>query len=383
MVSNPTEQDPQACEPWHLDLLKEAEGLANFGIWRLDLDTNDLKWSPQVYHIHGVTPEDYAPTVETAIAFYHPEDREKVASYVAQAIESGKEFDFELRLITQSGEERIVYSHAKLRDSEGGERILFGTFQDVTDSYLMREKRQREAKIQKLTYSNADLERFAYACSHDLQQPMRITHSFAVMLKERYEEQLDDKGREYLGFIINSMEQSRALVRDVLELSRLESEAVLVEQVDLTQLMAGLCDSLQATIDSIDAQVHVHSLPTLRGSRALYYQLFSNLIGNALKFHRDGVAPVVDIGAEASGDWWEFWVTDNGIGIEEAYCDEVFVQFKRLHSYSDYPGTGLGLAICRKVVEKYGGEITCKPAPEHGTHISFRLPRSLTVSRAA
>jgi light-regulated signal transduction histidine kinase (bacteriophytochrome) len=234
---------------------------------------------------------------------------------------------------------------------------------------------QLDEQARELTRSNAELEQFAYVASHDLQEPLRKVASFCQLIEQRYEDQLDERGKQYIGFAVDGAKRMQQLINDLLGFSRVgrstgEQPVVAGDDV-LRQALASLGQALE---DS-GAQIDAGPLPQVRGEPALLAAVFQNLIGNALKFHGDGGPPHIAISAERRGDEWVFTCADDGIGIEPEYAERIFMIFQRLHPKDAYAGTGIGLAMCRKIVEYHGGRIWLDTdAPDGRTTFRFTLP---------
>jgi signal transduction histidine kinase len=242
---------------------------------------------------------------------------------------------------------------------------------------------QLDEQTVELRRSNAELEQFAYVASHDLQEPLRKVASFCQLLEKRYADQLDERGVEYIGFAVDGAKRMQVLINDLLTFSRVGRHNT-TQDVDV-ELDAGLdaaLGNLTTAIEESGAEiVRPESLPTVGGDPTLLTMLWQNLIGNAVKFHRDGVEPRIVVECESgTGEHdgeWVFDVVDNGIGIDEEFVDKVFVIFQRLHGRDVYGGTGIGLALCKKIVEYHGGTIwidTSFAASSEGTRICFTLP---------
>jgi signal transduction histidine kinase len=246
-----------------------------------------------------------------------------------------------------------------------------------------RAERDLQGAVDELSRTNAELERFAYVAAHDLQEPVRGLVSFSQLLERRYHDRLDDDGREYLHFIVNEALRMSNLVRDLLEYSRAGGTAQSAEEVDCAELVSSVLETLAAKIERKGACVEVGALPRLNADRGQLYQLFLNLVGNALKYSGASAPPLVRVSAERDGDDWRFAVADNGIGIDPQYHDYVFEVFRRLHTGAAYPGTGIGLAICKRIVESHGGRIWLQSTPERGTTFFFTLPDKAEEEAAA
>lgn len=235
---------------------------------------------------------------------------------------------------------------------------------------LERRVQERTASLER---SNRELEQFAYVASHDLKEPLRTVSSFAQLLQSRHGAQLDERGVRYLDIVIDGAQRMFTLIEDVLAMARV-SHAAAPRPVQLGPLVRDVLTSLDSLCRETGAQVTVHPLPTVQGDPTQFAQLFQNLLGNALKFRREGVTPRVQVSAERDGSGWLFRVEDNGIGIEQQYLQQVFTVFQRLHTRQVYAGNGIGLSVCQKIVEGRGGHIWLESQPGHGTTVLFTLP---------
>ncbi|MGN6189924.1 MAG: sensor histidine kinase [Conexibacter sp.] len=289
-----------------------------------------------------------------------------------------------LRLLGRSarrvarGEFEHDISRAGARDVvELGEDVDQMRRRIVTELSSLREAHDRlDEQARELTRSNAELEQFAYVASHDLQEPLRKVASFCQLIEQRYEDQLDERGKQYIAFAVDGAKRMQQLINDLLAFSRVgrtAAEQVVSGDDVLRQALA----SLGHAIEQSGAQVEARPLPLVRGEPVLLSAVFQNLIGNALKFHGDGGPPHVFISAERTdrGDEWLFTCADDGIGIEPEYAERIFMIFQRLHPKDAYAGTGIGLAMCRKIVEYHGGRIWLDTdAPDGRTTFRFTLP---------
>ncbi|MDT5064325.1 MAG: hypothetical protein QOK02_480 [Mycobacterium sp.] len=249
---------------------------------------------------------------------------------------------------------------------------------DLAASQAARERLDEQAG--ELRRSNAELEQFAYVASHDLQEPLRKVASFCQLLEKRYADQLDERGVEYIGFAVDGAKRMQVLINDLLTFSRVGRSSTTKDvDVDLDAALDAALGNLTTAIEESGAEIaRPTTLPRVAGDPTLLTMLWQNLIGNSVKFHRDGVEPRIIVecepGAGEHDGEWLFSLQDNGIGIAEDFADKVFVIFQRLHGRDEYSGTGIGLALCKKIVEYHGGTIWIDTSFSDGTRIRFTLP---------
>jgi PAS domain S-box-containing protein len=269
------------------------------------------------------------------------------------------------------GRRTMLLNARRMPPREGSPAMVLLGIEDTTER--RRAEQERDRLMEELRRSNAELERFAYVASHDLQEPLRMVASYTQLLARRYQGQLDERADRYIAFALDGAARMKALINALLAFSRVGSGGAPPEAVPAEAALAGALANLQATVAAAGAGVTHDPLPVVRGDPSALLQLFQNLVGNALKFR--GADPLrVHVGARRDGDWWTFSVRDNGIGIEAEYAERVFVLFQRLHPHAEHPGTGIGLAICRKIVERHGGRIWVEPADGGGSTFFFTLP---------
>lgn len=254
---------------------------------------------------------------------------------------------------------------------------------EATNKGLKEEilKRQRAEKVlqeasKELARSNQELQDFAYVASHDLQEPLRKIQAFGDILESEYSEGLGD-GKEYLNRMHSAAARMSVLIEDLLAFSRVSTKPRSVQKIDLNEVVEDVVSDLETSIESKKGQVDVAKLPEICADATHMRQLFQNLIGNALKFHREDVPPIVKVSVKpnkAKDTNYEIHVEDNGIGFEEKYLDRIFSVFQRLHTREKYSGTGIGLAVCRKIVERYGGTISATSTVGVGSTFIITFP---------
>lgn len=230
------------------------------------------------------------------------------------------------------------------------------------------------AAEQSLRQTNEDLKQFAFAVSHDLQEPLRTLASYAQLLDRRYREQLDSTADYYLSSIIDGAIRMSQLISDLLIYARLSAEIdVAPELVNLDDVVQHVLELNEPLIAETAADVTCDSLPCIEGHRARITQVFTNLVSNALKYRRPGVPPKVAITVRRQGSDWLFAVSDNGVGFDQAHAESIFGVFRRLHG-REVPGSGIGLATCKSVVERSGGRIWAESQQGQGSTFLFTWP---------
>jgi PAS domain S-box-containing protein len=226
---------------------------------------------------------------------------------------------------------------------------------------------------EELARSNRELEQFAYIASHDLREPLRAMSNFANLLASRYGGQLDEQADEYIEFVLQGSARMERLIHDLLAYSRVGADRKPLEPTDVSAVLSQALKNLAKAASESQAVVTQDPMPTVPADASLLVQLFQNLIGNAIKFRKDG-PPRVHISAERQEKDWTFSVRDNGIGVEPENAEQIFTIFRRLHTQDQYPGSGVGLAICKKIVEQHRGRIWVESAPGAGSTFFVTIP---------
>lgn len=264
-----------------------------------------------------------------------------------------------------------------VRDGNGAISHFIAVKTDVTarrraDDEVRRSAETLQQRTKELARSNEDLAQFAYAASHDLQEPLRMVSGFLQLLNKRYRSELNDEAREFIDFALDGAGRMKQLIDGLLDLSRVRTRGKELTEVDLSDVLDTALKLLGGAIRESNAQITYDALPRLRGDPAQLVQLFQNLLGNALKFRGD-LPPRITVAAEPISGGWHVCVSDNGIGIDAAHQERIFEIFQRLHDRQRYAGAGMGLALCKRIVERHHGRIWVESEPGQGASFHFTL----------
>ncbi|MEB3883049.1 ATP-binding protein [Lyngbya sp. CCY1209] len=241
---------------------------------------------------------------------------------------------------------------------------------------LAKQCDQLEEINQKLTRSNRELEQFASVVAHDLQQPLTSLIAFSQLLKAERGDRWDEREKTYIEGTVEASIRMQRLIRDLLTYCRCDTPDIPLQLTDCNRILEQVLRDLQPEIEAKNAAVSWDILPAAIAEPIQLGQVFQNLIGNALKYRRDDVAPQIHVAASEAGQDWIFCLSDNGIGIPETDFDRIFKIFTRLHANQQYPGTGIGLSICQKIVESYGGKIWVESEVGVGSKFYFSIPKN-------
>jgi light-regulated signal transduction histidine kinase (bacteriophytochrome) len=247
-----------------------------------------------------------------------------------------------------------------------------------TIAQLERAHAVLDRQARRLAESNRDLQEFAYVASHDLQEPLRKILAFSDRLGTRLGDDLDETARDYFERLRNAATRMQKLIDDLLVFSRVQTQGDTKQRADLAAIVRSVIGDLEIAIEESATTVSVGDLPTVDADPSQMRQLFQNLIGNAMKFRKAGVAPMIAVagGIEdtADGPVCQITVADNGIGFEPEHAEKIFTVFQRLHGRGEYEGSGIGLAVTRRVAERHGGTIRATGRPGHGATFVIRIP---------
>jgi PAS domain S-box-containing protein len=321
-------------------------------------------WNRAAEEMYGITRDEALGKVShELLSTVFPEPLPKIM----EALLRDGRWSGELSHANRAGSRLVTLSRwVAERDEKGGLIRILESNNDIT---------QRVRVQKELRRANRDLEQFAYSASHDLQEPLRSVKIFSELLSSRYHNKLDGEALEFLGNVRDNANRMEMLVRDLLTYARASTTEKATELADANEALQTALANLAGSIAETSASIEHGSLPQVRVHPVQLAQVFQNLISNAIKYHRPGVAPIISASARLENGNWVFSITDNGIGIEPEYKENIFGLFKRLHTAGEYSGTGIGLALCQRIVERHQGQIWVESEPGKGSTFRFTVPQ--------
>lgn len=390
--------------------LELAQKSGHIGTFEWILATNQIIWTPELEALYGLPPGGFEGKYENWASRVHPDDLPAAEKNIQEAIAGGPPYDVEFRVAWPDGTQHWIQGKGDVDYNEQGrpwrmigvnidvtERKvaelqlseLYQSMQDLNATLEAQVMQRTEALNQtnlELQRSNNELQEFAYVASHDLQEPLRKIQAFGNLLEEEYGEVVGE-GRMYIERMRNAAARMRVLIDDLLTFSRVTTKAQPFVPVDLNEVARQVADDLSPRLESTHGTIELGDLPTLTADAQQMYQMMQNLLGNAVKFHKPDLPPLVKVSSEVlpastesdaegleSEARYLIRIEDNGIGFDEKYTDRIFTVFQRLHGKDKYEGTGIGLAVVRKIVERHGGMIVASSSPGKGATFLVTLP---------
>lgn len=364
-----------------------ADGLP-FIVWVHDAEGRQEFVNRTFTEFFGVSGEEM--TGDTWQNLMHPDDGSAYLEEFLRCTRARIPFRATVRVRRADSEWRTIESHGRPRLADSGEfKGFVGASIDVTERLTTEEEirtlnRTLERRVTERTADleqrNRELQHFAYIASHDLREPLRKIQTFADLLKTEAEARLGDEANLFIRRMRSAASRMEELLSDLVTFSRIATHTGPFAPVDLERLTAGVIADYDLLITELDAKVEVEASGALEADESQIRQLLSNMVGNALKFRRDGVKPLVRVHASISTDsnppknMCRIVVEDNGIGVDEQYFDRIFEPFERLHGRGEYDGTGMGLAICRRIVQRHRGRISVQSRSDEGIAFIVEMP---------
>jgi PAS domain S-box-containing protein len=228
--------------------------------------------------------------------------------------------------------------------------------------------------VDELKRSNEELEQFAYVASHDLQEPLRTTASFAQLLKRRYEGKFDENADEFMDYIVDAAKRMQQMITDLLQYSRVMTKGGEFKSTDVEESIGTAILNLKSVIDENKAEITHDPLPTVIADSGQLVKVFQNLISNAIKYRKKDETPKIHVSARKDKGEYVFSVIDNGMGMDPQFTERIFTIFQRLHTGDEYEGTGIGLSIVKRIIERHGGRIWVESELSKGSTFYFTIP---------
>lgn len=365
--------------------LAMAQRVAKVGSWIWHVGTGCLEWSDEMFSIFSVEQEGFDGNLSRVIrARVHPDDQQAVfaAQESVEIQKLPKPLDY--RVLQSDGSIRYVHAEAGqlVLDADGRPQALSGIVQDITERVQAErqiralaatlEERVRERTAQ-LELANRELEAFANAVSHDLKAPLRALGGFGELLAARYGSLLDEEGMHFLDRIRESSSKMSTLVEDLLKLSRYSGTALHRERIDLSAMAAGSSAAIAETAGSVPVEWCIEQGMVVLADPHLLRVVLDNLLGNACKYSKKVPHPRVRIFIDHTGELPAVCVSDNGVGFDMTYADQLFLPFRRLHSEREFPGTGIGLSTVKRIVERHGGTVWATGISGNGAQFFFTM----------
>ena len=348
-----------------IDMITLSESQEN-GLLGNFIEVNDA-----AVNILGYTREEFLS--KNPLDLFAPDNQKEIPKIMAEL--QRKEYTtFQSISATKDGRKIPVEVSVHIF-SLGEKRVSLAIARDITE----RKKSEEQLKeiIAELRRSNEELQSFAYITSHDLQEPLRTIASFAQLLERRYKGQLDNDADEFIEFMVDGASRMKEMIQGLLEYSRVGTKGHVFGEFEAETALNYALNNLSIAISESNAEITSDSLPVIFADEDQIIRVFQNLIGNAIKFRREGVKPEIHISAKKEDNTYMFSVNDNGIGLEEQYGDKIFEVFKRLHAIGEYQGAGIGLAIVKRIIDRHGGRIWVESELGEGSTFYFTIPVNL------
>lgn len=355
-------------------LLRAGEKVNKMFSWKSSKDLKNIEYSNGVFDILEIdkSVQSFKGIYKIMLQRFHPDDKEMVFQQIANL---SKNINMELkpyRIILPDGTMKWLKTTVEDMNEEF---FLYGTIQDITREKMLELKLQNHA--QELKARNEDLQQFAYASSHDLQEPLRTITNFVEILNKKLSPQLTPEYRTYMNLVLESTQRMSDLIRAILDYSRIGKDENM-KDFDCNTIVKNVEKDLNFSLEQAQGKIiTANPLPVIFGYPVEFSTMLQNLIGNALKFRKAEEKPIIIIRSHSDQEAHHFCVEDNGIGMEQKYANKIFHLFARLHAKEQYDGTGIGLTHCKKIVELHGGKIWVESVVGQGTTFHFYISKNL------
>jgi signal transduction histidine kinase len=364
--------------------LAEAQRMTHLGSWNLDLVNNTLTWSDEIFRIFEIDPEKFGASYEAFLNAIHPDDRDLVNNAYTESVANRKPYDIIHRLQMADGRIKFVNEKCETYYSiENKPLRSVGTVHDITENIIAEEKihklnEELEQRVTErtaqLAAANKELEAFAYSVSHDLRAPLRHIDGYVDLLIARCRSGLNDQCLHYADTISGSARQMGVLIDDLLQFSRTGRAEMHRDNINMNQALNEALSVLKEGYTERNIEWNIADLPSVHGDYAMLRQVWSNLLGNAIKYTRLQDAAYIEIGSYKNDGELVFYISDNGVGFDMKYAGKLFGVFQRLHSQEEFEGTGIGLATVQRIITRHGGRIWAEAVLNQGARFCFTIP---------
>ncbi len=347
------------------NLLKSTE----IGTIFLDREMRVRKFTPAIRQQFNLGEHDIHRPITHFTTRFGEADSKYMLERSQEVMQSGKAFVTQLQAEDGRWYLKRIHPFIDSQDEVAGVVISFIQIDELKET-----EQKLKAFAVELQQSNQELEEFAYAASHDLQEPLRTISNYVQLLERKLSNSLSEEQRRYMRHTLTASARMSDLIEGLLNYSRMRNESIDFQEISLDAVCDAVIQGLESSIRAAGARITRDKLPVVSGSAVLMEQLLQNLLSNAIKYQAEESVPEIHIGARRGDGDWSIFVRDNGIGIPEKSFDEIFQIFRRLHTRDEYEGTGIGLAICNKIVALHGGRLQVKSEVGAGSVFHFTLP---------
>jgi len=367
-------------------IFRDAENIAGIGSYIWDLQKNSATVSDNFYRILGHKPDSFSLTYEKYLEFVHPDDIDGVKEFISKSTDVEKTMVHEHKIFLANGDLRYLL-HNRHYLKTANKLIAVGVVQDITDRVIAA--RDLITSNENLKASNTELESFNRIASHDLQEPLRKIQMFISRIEDADDNIFTDRSLLFFDKVKSAANRMQVLIQNLLALSRLQRIDTNLDAIDLNDVLADVKEELTQTIVETGATITAENLPYIAGILFEMEQVFTNLLGNSLKYRNTSEPPKITITSEklykdeilesfpkTQKFYHKITFRDNGIGFDPAYADKIFQVFQRLHQKNEYSGTGIGLSICKKIIERHKGFIYAIGQPNAGASFIIYIPAS-------
>ena len=357
------------------------------GIWDWDIRTSEVFYAPRFKALLGFEEHEFVNQFDSFANALHPQDKKGVFGKINSTLENDDPYDVIYRLKTKKRGYRWFLARGKvLRDEKGSAYRMAGSIADITNAKKAEEEVKKlnatlEQKVKQRTTdlqeTNEELESFSYTVSHDLRAPLRAIDGFSKVLVSKLDGKLDPDQRHYLDVIIENVGKMGHLIDDLLAFSRMSRREKREVAFDTGQLVNEVFNDLMQLENEKRTTLKIETdLPPMFADRDMMKHVFSNLLGNAVKFSGNREEPLIEVGYQTEHEDTVYFVKDNGVGFDMTYSKKLFGIFQRLHSDDEFEGTGVGLAIVQRIIHRHEGQVWANSEEGKGAIFYFSLQKN-------